>query len=557
MIKTKIKPLSAIVATMLALTGVSVAASAKELIHDAEFYVIQAQNADRWAAEDQQLTQMLQALNEKYGRPPNIVHIMWDDTSVGDVGIPAISKMRGFSTPNIDRMAQQGILFTRMYTENSCTPSRAASMTGRYAARTGTFKVGFPLEGSGLAGKEVTIAEVLSEAGYATAFFGKWHLGDIEQSYPHNQGFDEALFTPYNQALSLWNNIGESVNAAIGLQRDSGLLVKDPYSLDATAVPKGYLMTMEGKKGQQAREWGDTSHKSYVQIDPEAQKRTLEFMQRQNAAQKPFYVAYWPNLTSFIPVPKKHTRNRSIYAEGMHNNVDPFIGKVMEELKAMGITENTLVVAMADNGPMVHQPPPGLGMVETIYRGGKGDYWEGGIRVAAFAQWPGMIEPGQIVGDMLHQTDLFTTFARLGGALDAIPGDRIIDGIDQTAALLNGDSHGRRDYNYVYQGDYLAATIKEDIKRVWPQHNEGALPEPVFYNLLLDTREQNPRLVNYLHFNSGHNRMRQRHLNWKQTYPDRTPVHDKPFTGVVDARPATQALWGDRPDLDVAPPAKR
>lgn len=531
-------------------------ALAGDVIHDAEHYILYNQNAADWQKEDAELDKRLAALRAKYGRPPNIVHIMWDDTSVGDVGIPAINKIRGFDTPNINNIAKEGILFTRMYTENSCTPSRAATMTGRYAVRTGSYKVGFPFEGTGLAGKEVTIAEVLSDAGYATAFFGKWHLGDVEQSYPHNQGFDETLFTPYNQVLSIWNNIGEGVNAVIGLKEGSPMLAKDPYQKDKTAVPKGYAMVLEGEKGKQAKEWGDTGHKTYMQIDPESQKRTLDFMRRKTEENKPFYVAYWPNLTSFIPNPRKQTRNRSLWAEGIHNNVDPFIGKVNAELKKLGIAENTLVVVMADNGPMVHQPPAGLGMVETIFRGGKGDYWEGGIRVAAFAQWPGTIEAGQVVADMIHQTDLYTTFARLGGAQSTIPDDRIIDGVDQTALLLNGDTRGRRDYNYVYQGDYLAATIKGDVKRVWPQHNEGALPEPVFYNLLIDTREQNPRLVTYLHTNGAHNRMHERHNNWKKTYPDRAPISGIPFTGVSNARPETRALSGYRPDLNTTAPSK-
>jgi arylsulfatase len=419
------------------------------------------------------------------------------------------------------------------------------------------YKVGFPFEGSGLSGEEVTIAEVLSDAGYATAFYGKWHLGDIEESYPHNQGFDETLFTPYNQALSLWNNIGEGVNAVIGLKQGSPMLAKDPYSKDAHAVPRGYAMVLEGEKGELAKEWGDTEHKTYMQIDPESQKRTLDFMRRKTAEDKPFYVAYWPNLTSFIPNPRKQTRNRSLWAEGIHNNIDPFIGKLTAYIDELGIAENTLVVVMADNGPMVHQPPPGLGMVETLFRGGKGDYWEGGIRVAAFAQWPGTIEKGQVVADMIHQTDLYTTFARIGGARKTIPRDRIIDGIDQTALLINGDTRGRRDYNYVYQGNYLAATIKGDIKRVWPQHNEGSLPEPVFYNLLIDTREQNPRLVTYLHLNGTHNRMHERHTNWKETYPDRPPVSDIPFTGLSNPRPEIKALSEDRLEFNTAAPVKR
>ena len=118
----------------------------------------------------------------------------------------------------------------------------------------------------------------------------------------------------------------------------------------------------------------------------------------------------------------------------------------MTELKTLGIAENTLVILMADNGPMTHNGPPG--MAETLYRGGKGDYLEGGVRVPAMAWWPGVIAPGQTVGDIIHETDLFTTFARLGGAMEHVPTDRIIDGVDQTALFLKGDTFSRRDYVY-------------------------------------------------------------------------------------------------------------
>ena len=144
-------------------------------------------------------------------------------------------------------------------------------------------EVGMPHEMAGLRGDEVTIAEVLSEAGYATAHFGKGHLGDIEESYPHNQGFDEAFFTGYNQILSLWTQRGEGANATIGLYEE--MLPKDPYKLDDTFITKGWAMVVEGKKGEMGRQWGDNSHDTYMKIDPEAQRRTLEFIERNAKAE--------------------------------------------------------------------------------------------------------------------------------------------------------------------------------------------------------------------------------------------------------------------------------
>ena len=157
------------------------------IVHDAEYYILYDQHGERWEVEDGQLDVKLAELEDRFGAKPNIVHIMWDDMAFGDAGIPELNKVRGFETPSCNRMAAEGALYTRFYTEPACTPSRAAVITGRHAVRSGMYNVAFPIEAAGLAGEEVTMAEVLSEVGYATAFYGKWHLGDIEESYPHNQ----------------------------------------------------------------------------------------------------------------------------------------------------------------------------------------------------------------------------------------------------------------------------------------------------------------------------------------------------------------------------------
>lgn len=174
-------PMCAIPLTAILVTGTagSLAQAADQIVLDAEYYVLESQNGERWAAEDVELDKKLAALREKYGQPPNIVYILWDDTAFGAVGFPALQKNFGYTTPNLNQMAREGINFTRMYTEPSCTPTRAAFLTGRHPVRHGMGVVGMPHEFSGLRAEEVTIAEVLSEAGYATAFFGKGHLGDI------------------------------------------------------------------------------------------------------------------------------------------------------------------------------------------------------------------------------------------------------------------------------------------------------------------------------------------------------------------------------------------
>ena len=136
----------------------AIPAAAGDIIHDAEYYVLEAQHGEAWAAQDQELQAKLDELRAKYGTPPNIIHIMWDDTALGEVGIPEIQAVRGFETPKLNQMAEEGILFTRMYTEVGCTPSRAASATGRLAIRSGMYNIGMLLEQHGMSSEEVTLA---------------------------------------------------------------------------------------------------------------------------------------------------------------------------------------------------------------------------------------------------------------------------------------------------------------------------------------------------------------------------------------------------------------
>ena len=222
----------------------------------------------------------------------------------------------------------------------------------------------------------------------------------------------------------------------------------------------------------------------------------------------------------------------------------------MTELKNLDIAENTLVMLMADNGPMTHNGPPG--MTETLYRGGKGDYLEGGVRVPAMAWWPGVIAPGQTVGDIIHETDLFTTFARLAGAMDHVPTDRIIDGIDQTGLLLNGDTFSRRDYVFIYTGNVLAATVKGRYKRVWVGEHPG-LSGAAFFDLYTDPREQNAKMLPMFPAKGMFSIMRTRHQLWMLKYPNAGEARAFPLTGIANARPETIAASKPRMDVSTLP----
>lgn len=512
-------------------------AGESKIIHDAEYYILDAQHGEKWAVEDKNLDAKLAELKKKFGTPPNIIHIMWDDTPVGEVGIPALQKVRGFETPNINKLAAEGINFMRMYTEPVCTPSRAACMTGRLAVRNGMYNAGTPYEYGGLASSEVTMADVLSKAGYATAFYGKWHLGDIESTYCTKRGFDEALWMPYNQIPSLYTPQGQAAALTPAVMYPQ-MYPKDPYEMDQGWRPYGFVFALEGNKGGPVNEFGRApNHDDYLKIDPECQKRTMAFIQKNAAAKRPFYVAFWPVATSFLPSPKKLTTNGGVLQEALAR-LDPWVGTLMDELKRLGIAENTLVVLMADNGPMIHNGPPG--MEEALYRGGKGDFLEGGVRVPAMAWWPGTIAPGQTVGDIVHETDLFTTFARLAGATANIPTDRIIDGIDQTALFLNGDTHSRRDFVYIYGGPSLAATVKGRYKRHWAGEKSG-LPGAAFFDLYTDPREMNGKMVPMFPARGMFSMMKARHELWMAKYPNTAEARNWPLQGIENARPETRA----------------
>lgn len=537
--------LSGLVAFSTTISAFTLPVNSQEskLIHDSEYYILESQNREKWKAEDVALKAKLAELRKKHGAPPNIVYVLWDDMTFGAVGFPKLQRNFGFTTPNLNKMGKEGLMFTRMYSEPACTPTRAAFLTGRHPVRCGMAQVGMPHEMAGLRGDEVTIAEVLSKAGYATAHYGKGHLGDIEESYLHNQGFDEALFTPMNQIVSIWNPRGDAVGAARGIAPEN--YPPDRYRLDKEGLlPTGVVMALEAKKGELAKEWGLPTPDWYDKMDPECEKRTLEFIRKNAEAKKPFFVEYWPNLLNLMKAyPKKKTQAGSMVSEEMQV-LDDFIGRLMAHLKDLGIAENTLVVAMADNGPMVHSPPPSFGMLSLMYRGGKGDFLEGGVRVPAFAWWPGMIKPGQSAGDIVHVTDLYTTFASLANAKQHIPKDRIVDGLDQTALLLNGDAHSRRDYVFIYAGDSLGATVKGRYKRHWVGGGEVAgsgMPE-AYYDLYTDTREDNPMLVPLIHTQGQFNRMRARHELMKKKYPDKPKAHGIAYTGISNARPETKKI---------------
>nr|WP_319948134.1 sulfatase-like hydrolase/transferase [uncultured Shimia sp.] len=530
----------------LALTFPFAATAENGIVHDAEYYILEAQHGEVWASDDQTVDARLAEFRERNGgKPPNILYVLVDDLSFGEMGIPEMNYIRGSQTPRINAFADEGLSLMRMYTEPSCTPSRVALMTGRHPVRNGLGEVKATVAGEGLATEEVTVAEVLSDNGYNTVHIGKWHMGDIEQSYPHNQGFDYASFPIHQQVL-----LGFMTPESDASQAMQGWLPgssNDPFALDATFKPDGLVYSMEGTKGELAREVDFEAGERWTQAHYDAmhqkyQTETIEQLQRLSAEEKPFFLQYWP----LIPLEFDRTRfdtfetaNGGTGVESL-KQLDTWFGDIIDEVDRLGIAENTLVVLMADNGRF-RQFDSTLGFSQTIYRGGKVDTSEGAIRVNAFARWPGMIAEDTLAGDMIHISDLFTTFARIGGAKDSIPTDRIIDGLDQTALLLEGEGHGRRDYVFVYGTDNLAAVVKQKFKLELPAPGLPGVSAKV-YDLYRDPGEQSPLTEIALWASASYQDIIERHMLAAQAHPHSDVGRGHPYSGIANLRPESKTM---------------
>ena len=532
--------------TLLAAGLAALCATGEEspIIHDGEYYFVQKQHVAEWAAEDKQVDEKLAEIRTKNeGRRPNIFYILIDDVSFGQLGNRTLNYVTGISTPNINTFASDGMTFTRMYTEPSCTPTRAAMLTGRHPVRVGIKEVKVALVGEGLPENEVTIAEVLSQAGYATSHIGKWHQGDIEEAYPHNQGFDYAAF-PLHQQVQLALMTDDAADSFFL----NGFVDKNQnnaFALDGKFKPNGLVTGVEAVRGGQAREvdlqpgekW---TQDHYVEMNLRYQRQTLEQLELLAKGDKPFFLQYWPlwPLNFVNDQEQNESLNGGTMAEKIQR-LDGMLGEVFDKIDELGIADNTVVVLMADNGCMHLFPSHMTGLSELIYRGGKTDFIEGGVRVDAFARWPDGIEAGSYAGDIVHVSDLFTTFARLGQATQYIPRDRVIDGIDQTALLLNGEHHGRRDYVYIYQNEILRAVVKQEFKMHVPAPGIPGAAAPVF-NLHRDPREERPFVGFPLWSGASFQDMVKRHMMTIHKYPHNTLGKGMPYGGIENLRPESR-----------------
>lgn len=534
---------SLLMSALVAATATLVSAQDGPIIHDGEFEFLRAQVGDQWDEQDLRIDNRLADLRDANGgKPPNILYVLIDDVSFGLMGNRTMNYVTGIDTPNINDFAEEGLSLMRMYTEPSCTPTRTALLTGRHPVRAGQDEVKVALVGEGLADEEVTIAEVLKSAGYNTAHIGKWHQGDIEQSFPHNQGFDVAFFPVHQQVqLSLMTVEAAQANNMLGWHSSTQ---SGEFAIDERFKPYGLVTGLEANAGGLAHEVDlepgeDWTQAHYQEMNERYQRQALEQLDRLAGEDEPFFLQYWPlyPLNFTYDQPQQLSRNGGFMAEKLQL-IDEWIGDIFAKVEDLGIADNTVVVLMADNG-IFKQYSPNSGMIELIYRGGKAEHLEGGVRTDAFVRWPGVIEGGSAAGDIIHVSDLFTTFARLGMATDFIPRDRVIDGVDQTALLLEGEGNSRRDYVYIYEGPVLRSIVKQEFKMHMPAPGVPGAAAPVF-NVLRDPREMAPQIGTALWSGASFQDMAKRHHKTTSKYPHSPIGKGVPYEGIDNLRPESE-----------------
>jgi arylsulfatase len=415
-----------------------------------------------------------------HAQQPNIVLIFMDNFGWGEPGFNGGGITRGAATPRIDQVAQEGLRLTNFNVEVQCTPSRSALMTGRYAIRSGNGTVPLGEGVYGLVQWEVTMAEMLSDAGYATGMYGKWHLGRTDGRFPTDQGFDEWYGVP--------NSTDEAVYSSLQGFAESGL-------------PETYVM--EGTKGsvpQRVRTY-DLEYRPL--IDRDLTDRAIDFMTRQAEADRPFFVYLPYTATHFpaIPHPAFQGRTGNGSWADLLAQIDSYTGELLDTIDRLGVAENTLFIFTADNGPEA-QPFGTTNMtVETGLQGSAGPWrgtlftgFEGALRVPFAARWPAQIEAGRVSDEIVHAMDLFPTIAAVAGG--GVPDDRPIDGVDMSAFFTGGSDESGREGFVVYMGNDVYGVKWRNWKlhfneqEDW-QDNRDQYSMPRLYDLYADPQERN------------------------------------------------------------------
>jgi arylsulfatase len=411
-------------------------------------------------------------------KKPNIVLIFMDNFGWGEPGFNGGGIIRGAPTPNMDALAAEGLRLTNFNVEAQCTPSRSAIMTGRYGIRSGNHTV--PLGGGvyGLVQWEITIAEMLEGAGYHSMMLGKWHLGWSEGRYPNSQGFDEFYAIETTDA-STWTSDPEFA--------ESGF--------DAPVVMEG----VKGKPATAAREY-NLDYRPL--IDGDLTDKAIDYMRRRSETDQPFFLflAYTATHYPVMVHPEfEGATGNGNWADLLHQT-DQYVGRVTAAIEELGIADDTIVIFTADNGPEAVAQGQSLVGVVHAYNGTAGPWrgtlftsYEGSLRVPFVIRWPGKIPAGAASNEIVHEMDLFSTFAAIAGG--KVPKDRFIDGVDQSAFFLGKKEKSNREGVIVYMGSEIYGVKWQDWKVLFKELDSVTeetrnYPTLRLYNLLEDPGER-------------------------------------------------------------------
>ena len=442
-----------------------------------------------------QQTQQAQATPPASGRKPNILVIWGDDIGIANISAYS-SGLMGYETPNIDRIAREGIKLQHYYGEQSCTAGRAAFLTGQHGIRTGLTKVGFPGAPMGMSQLDPSIGGLLKSLGYATGQFGKNHVGDRNESLPTVNGFDEFFCNLYHLNAEEEPELPDypkdpAYRAKFGPR---GVLKTKATNVDDPTVDPRF-----GKIGRQTIEdTGALTKKRMETIDDETSAAAIDFMKRQQTAGKPFFT--WFNATRMhlrTHVRAEH-RGRykhgdSEYIDGMQEH-DDTVGTLLKALDDMGLANDTIVIYSSDNGPHMNSWPDGA---MTWFRSEKNTNWEGAFRVPCLVRWPGNIKPGTVSNEIMSHNDWIPTLCAVAGEPDIVAKCKAgyaangvtykvhLDGYDQSAFLRNvsgtaGNNNGTksaRDKFFYSDDDGLLVAMRQgDYKYVFSeQRKEGTM----------------------------------------------------------------------------------
>jgi len=413
-------------------------------------------------------------------KQPNIVLVLMDNFGYGEIGVYGGGELRGAPTPNIDSIAADGFQLTNYNVEAECTPSRSALMTGRYGIRTRQRQDG-PTRGVwyGITKWEITLAEMLSEQGYATGIFGKWHLGDTEGRYPTDQGFDE------------WNGIPRSSDRAFWPDSNS-------YAADAHPDLE-FAHVMSSFRGQDPKELEVFDREKRKTIDRDITDHAIDFIKRKAKTDQPFF-AYLPYTQTHEPVDPHPdffgTTGNGSFADVLAQT-DAYVGELLETIDELGLTEDTIFIFTSDNGR--EGVPRSFGFTGP-WRSGMFSPYEGSLRVPFLIRWPGKIPKEQVSNEVFHQMDVFPTLASFIGA--EVPKDRVIDGVDQSNFLMGKTVKSARESLVIYIGNELFGAKWRNWKILLKELDDDGygiknMAYPSVYNLIVDPKEEVPEL-NYL-----------------------------------------------------------